>query len=93
MHENIRKITIGSDMKSGMHYVIGTVYNTPSGRFTLSNIIYDERHWFKYGTLKVDLYIIMADEDVETIWKSFQDMPIAFEYNLTKINKYEHSIA
>jgi|TARA_B110000908_G_C10264003_1_gene461867 hypothetical protein len=92
MYENIRKITIGSDMKSGMHYVIGTRYKTPSGNFTLSNIIYDERHWVKYGTLKVDLYIIMAESDTERIWKSFQDMPIAFEYNLNNKSTYEHKI-
>lgn len=93
MYNNIRKITIGSDMKGGMHYVIGTKYKTPSGNFTLSNIIYDERHWMKYGTLKVDLYIVMAKEDSEILWKSFQDMPIAFEYNLNKTSNYEHKIA
>jgi len=92
MHVNIRKITIGSDMKNGMHYVVGTNYKTPSGNFTLSNIIYDERHWIKYGNLKVDLYVIMSGNSTEDLWKSFQDMPIAFEYNLNKINKYEHSL-
>tara|TARA_B100000424_G_C22891814_1_gene474423 strand:- start:508 stop:789 length:282 start_codon:yes stop_codon:yes gene_type:complete len=93
MFENIRKITIGSDIKNGMHYVVGTKYNTPSGKFELCNIIYDERHWIKYGTLKVDLYIILNGESEAQLWKSFQDMPIAFEYNLNKSNKYEYAIA
>jgi hypothetical protein len=84
MHENIRKITIGSDIKNGMHYVVGTNYNTPNCRFVLSDIVYDERHWLKYGTLKVDLYVKFEGSEELSIWKSFQAMPIAFEYNLIK---------
>tara|TARA_R100000353_G_scaffold163593_1_gene124114 strand:+ start:102 stop:374 length:273 start_codon:yes stop_codon:yes gene_type:complete len=84
MFEQIRKITIGSDMKNGMHYVVGTKYKAPGAHFTLNSIVYDERHWIKYGTLKVDLFIIMDNTEEEIMWKSFQDMPIAFEYNLKK---------
>jgi len=84
MFEQIRKITIGSDMKNGMHYVVGTKHRAPGAHFTLTSIVYDERHWVKYGTLKVDLFITMKDTGEEALWKSFQDMPIAFEYNLKK---------
>ena len=81
---SIRKITIGNDIKNGMHYVVGTTYNSTGGKFTLSDIIFDERHWLKYKTLKVDLYVKFKGDEDDYIWKSFQDMPIAFEYNLNK---------
>jgi hypothetical protein len=88
MYEQIRKVTIGSDMKDGMHYVVGSKHRVPGAAFTLTSIVYDERHWIKYGTLKVDLYITMAAGE-ERIWKSFQDMPIAFEYNLKSVTTNE----
>lgn len=84
--EQIRKITIGSDIKNGMHYVVGTQYKAPGAHFTLTSIVYDERHWIKYGTLKVDLFITMNTTKEELLWKSFQDMAIAFEYNLKQPN-------
>lgn len=66
--KQIRKITIGPDLKNGMHYIVGQ--KTYGG--TITDIIEKDNQF--------DVYI--KDEDVVKPWFSVKNQNIKVEYNL-----------
>jgi hypothetical protein len=57
----IRKISIGPDLKTAMHYQVGTKVSGNSKE--ISDIIKEDKFF--------DIYVREIDEDVKMIWKSF----------------------
>jgi|TARA_R110000796_G_scaffold156704_1_gene273470 hypothetical protein len=68
---DIRKISVGSDYKSAMHYIVGqTVLN---GSYNI-HLIQEVDNEFK---------IWIEKDDEVMMWKSFSStMPISVEYNI-----------
>lgn len=67
----IRKLSIGSDYKNAMHYIVGQVVLKDS---TIHIILFEKNMY--------NIYIENNAKEV-MLWKSFnQAMPIAVEYNL-----------
>lgn len=76
VHSEIRKITIGNDLKTGMVYQVGT---TVGGR-TITRI---EEDAFDGVFYDLKSYIVYVDVDgTEKEWKSFQKMPVTIEYRI-----------
>lgn len=73
----IRKITVGNDLKTGMHYVVGSVI----GDMTISRI---EEDIYDNFFLQNKSYIIFVTKDGvnELAWKKFDKLPISIEYKL-----------
>jgi len=75
MHSgDIRKISIGSDYKNAMHYVVGQRVLTDTY----------EIHLIKYDVAKrsIKIYIINSKEEV-LLWKEFNSsVPISIEFNI-----------
>lgn len=68
----IRKISVGSDYKSAMHYIVGQT--------VLRDYVIDCIH-FNKENISYCIYIKKGDEIV--IWKEFNNSyPVAIEYDL-----------
>lgn len=69
----IRKISIGADYKSSMHYLMGQ--EVLGGRYIIHDIQYDA---------KEQSYKIYVEKSKEVfLWKSFNsNMPVSVEYNM-----------
>ena len=74
MHEDIRKISVGPDYKSGaMHYIVGQ--NVLGGDYEIHLIKRD------VNRDSIKIWIIKGSEVV--LWKEFNSwMPISVEYNI-----------
>lgn len=73
----IRKIIIGRDPKDAMAYYIGM----RAGKNTVSTIVQDERHLYKYGASRYLVYV--EDEDgIQTLWKAIDKIPCILEFDL-----------
>lgn len=69
----IRKISIGSDYKNAMHYIVGQV--VLGGSHVIEEIVeYDEG----YG-------IYIKSDGVILEWKRFKNLPVVIEYNINLI--------
>lgn len=73
----IRKITVGTDLKLGMHYVVGSKI----GDMTISRI---EEDVYDNFFLQNKSYVIFVTKDGinELVWKKFDKLPISIEYKL-----------
>lgn len=74
MHEDIRKISVGPDYKSGaMHYIVGQ--NVLGGDY--------EIHLIKRDVDRDSIKIWIIKESEVVLWKEFNSwMPISVEYNI-----------
>ena len=72
MHEDIRKISVGADYKSGaMHYIVG--HSVLGGSYSI--------HLIQLDGDSYKIWIIQEEEIV--LWKEFKTtMPISLEYNI-----------
>lgn len=71
--EAIRKISVGSDYKNSMHYIIGQT--VLKGEYVIEEIQNSK------DVIKIWIRNIERNEIV--CWKSFnKNMPISFEYNI-----------
>ena len=72
---DIRKISIGQDYKTAMHYIVGQ--QVLGGDYTIHLIRVSE----ETGVTRV--YIISKSQEV-LLWKEFNSvMPISIEYNIS----------
>jgi hypothetical protein len=70
---DIRKISIGSDYKNAMHYVVGQKVLGDTNEIHLIKID-------KSGSIRI--YIINKKQEV-VLWKEFNDtIPISIEFNI-----------
>jgi hypothetical protein len=70
---DIRKISIGSDYKNAMHYVVGQKVLGDTNEIHLIRID-------KSGSIRI--YIINKKQEV-VLWKEFNDtIPISIEFNI-----------
>ena len=71
---NIRKISIGPDYKSGaMHYLLGQ--SVLNGSYTI--------HLIKYVPERSSITIYIEKDQEIVIWKEFTStMPVSIEYNI-----------
>jgi hypothetical protein len=69
----IRKISIGADYKSSMHYLTGQ--EILGGKYTIHLISFDEN--------SQSFKIFVEKEQEVYLWKEFnKNMPISIEYNM-----------
>lgn len=69
----IRKISVGSDYKSAMHYIVGQ--EVLNGNYSIHLID------FKVDTTSYVIYI--AKEDEVFLWKEFNaNIPVSVEFNI-----------
>ena len=69
----IRKISIGSDYKNAMHYIVGQ--EVLGGSYVIEEIVeYDNG----YG-------IYIKSNGVILEWKRFKNLPVVIEYNINLI--------
>lgn len=73
----IRKITVGTDLKLGMHYVVGSKI----GDMTISRI---EEDVYDNFFLQIKSYVIYVTKDGvdEKEWKKIERLPVVIEYNI-----------
>lgn len=71
----IRKIIIGNNPKDAMAYYTGM----RAGNGSVSAIIEDEAHLYKYSKKRYLIYI--ENEEGTILWKSIDDMPCIVEYD------------
>jgi hypothetical protein len=71
---DIRKISVGPDYKSAMHYMVGQkIFNDTNEIYHIKRNIKD---------LSFQVFIINKKEEV-VLWKEFsQSMPISIEFNI-----------
>ncbi len=68
---DIRKISVGSDYKSAMHYIVGQ--SVLNGSYTIHLIQEADNEYF----------IWIQKNDEVMMWKSFSStMPVSVEYNI-----------
>lgn len=66
----IRKISIGSDYKNSMHYIVGQ--NVLGGNYIIHEIVEESKG-----------YSVWIKSNGEVVrWKQFIDIPVVIEYNL-----------
>ena len=69
----IRKISVGSDYKTAMHYIVGQ--EVVGGKYVISDINQEQNS-----------YSIWVKKDGESIkWKEISNTPVVIEYNLNLI--------
>ncbi len=73
----IRKITVGTDLKLGMHYVVGSKI----GDMTISRIEEDVYDNFFLHNKSYVIFVTKNGID-ELVWKKFDKLPISIEYKL-----------
>lgn len=71
----IRKIIIGRDPKDAMAYFVGM----NAGGGSVSTIILDDEHLFRYNKKRYLVYL--QKEDAQVLWKCVDDMPCIIEYD------------
>ena len=70
----IRKISVGSEYKSAMHYIVGQ--SVCDGKYSVHLIHHSD---------KKDGYLVYIENEVNEVflWKFFsKDMPVSIEYNI-----------
>jgi hypothetical protein len=74
MDSVIRKISVGSDYKTAMHYIVG--------QKILSDT--NEIHHIKHDVKKLSFQIFIINKKEEVVlWKEFtQSIPISIEFNI-----------
>ena len=71
---DIRKVSIGSDYKASMHYIVGQAVGR--GAYTIHLIMYDNNS----NSIKI---WIEDDSEAVILWKEFTStMPVSIEYNI-----------
>jgi len=75
MNGLIRKIIIGRDPKDAMAYYLGM----RAGTGTVSAIVSDDEHQFKYGKTRYLVYL--QTEDGQVLWKAIDEMPCIIEFD------------
>lgn len=69
---DIRKVSIGPDLKSAIHYIVGQSVLNDTNKI----------HHIKHDGVEVLIYISNAKGEV-VLWKRFgSTMPISIEYNI-----------
>jgi len=82
----IRKISVG-DLKNGITYVVGQpVFG---GRAEITEIRLDVDGSTARGCAKYDVLVMKVGSDVSRLWKSFEDMKVAVEYELEEAKDVE----
>tara|TARA_R110000823_G_C15923293_1_gene498849 strand:- start:1418 stop:1645 length:228 start_codon:yes stop_codon:yes gene_type:complete len=72
---DIRKISIGTDFKASMHYIIGQ--EVLNGNYVIHLIKFNSKN------SSYKLYIEESTGDVVVLWKEFNsNLPITIEYNI-----------
>ncbi len=72
---DIRKVSIGTDFKSAMHYIVGQ--EVLGGNYVI--------HLIKFNPTNSSykLYIEESEGDMVVLWKEFNsNLPITIEYNI-----------
>ncbi len=72
---DIRKVSIGTDFKSAMHYIVGQ--EVLGGNYVI--------HLIKFNSTNSSykLYIEESEGDMVVLWKEFNsNLPITVEYNI-----------
>lgn len=77
VHAEIRKISIGNDLKNAMNYIVNGVI----GDMTITRIEEDQYDGF---FLNSKSYIVYVSKDGvnEFAWKKFDKLPVTIEYKL-----------
>jgi len=71
---DIRKISIGQDYKTAMHYIVGQ--SVLNGEYTI--------HLIKVSDMGGAKVFIISKSNEVLLWKEFSaSMPISFEYNIS----------
>lgn len=71
---DIRKISIGQDYKTAMHYIVGQ--SVLNGEYTI--------HLIKVSDIGGAKVFIISKSNEVLLWKEFSaSMPISFEYNIS----------
>lgn len=71
---DIRKISIGQDYKTAMHYIVGQ--SVLNGEYTI--------HLIKASDMGGAKVFIISKSNEVLLWKEFSaSMPISFEYNIS----------
>lgn len=69
----IRKISVGSDYKNAMHYIVGQ--EVLGGSYLIEGINFEEKG-----------YSVWVKKDGEIVkWKEVKNIPVMVEYNLNAI--------
>ena len=69
----IRKISIGSDYKNAMHYIVGQ--HVLGGKYIIDEIVeYDN----SFG-------VLIKSDGVVLEWKRFKNLPVVIEFNIDMI--------
>ena len=72
---DVRKISIGTDFKSSMNYIVGQ--EVLNGNYVIHLIKFNSKN------SSYKLYIEEVNGDVVVIWKEFNsNLPITIEYNI-----------
>ena len=69
----IRKISIGSDYKNTMHYIVGQ--EVLGGNYVINEIVEYED---SFG-------VLIKSDGVVLEWKRFKNLPVVIEYNINLI--------
>ena len=71
---DIRKISIGQDYKTAMHYIVGQ--SVLNGEYTI--------HLIKVSDMGGAKVFIISKSNEVLLWKEFSSsMPMSFEYNIS----------
>ena len=82
----IRKVSVG-DLKNGITYVVGQpVFG---GRAEITEIRLDVDGSMARGCAKYDILVMKSGADVSRLWKSFEGMSVAVEYELEEVTDVE----
>ena len=75
----IRKISLG-DIKEGITYKVGQYMM--GGRILIESIVKDVDAQAQHGINKYDIYVSESNADYARLWKSFENLPVAIEYDI-----------
>jgi len=76
----IRKISVG-DIKEGITYKVGQ--QMLGGRILIEQILKDYEALGQHGINTYHIYVSENGSDVVRIWKTFEDMPVSVEYDIS----------
>jgi len=66
----IRKLSIGSDYKNAMHYIVGQ--DVLGGNYVIEQIVEYEDGWG----------VLIKSDGIILEWKKFVNVPVTIEYNI-----------
>jgi hypothetical protein len=66
----IRKLSIGSDYKNAMHYIVGQ--DVLGGSYVIEQIVEYEDGWG----------VLIKSDGIILEWKKFVNVPVTIEYNI-----------